>query len=152
MSITHDELREIAASIWMTQLSLEAEEAAVAEVEATLAGGMTGTVQIAGSWNGAVQLRCGQRLVVAAAALMFAQPAEQLTTADLRDALGELTNMTAGNVKACLGHEASISLPTVVDGSDYGVTVPGAEVLEEVAFLLAGEPLLVTVLVGRGQE
>jgi chemotaxis protein CheX len=147
MSITHDELREIAASIWITQLDLEPEETAVATLASALAGGMTGTVQIAGSWNGAVQLRCGRRLVERVAALMFALPPDRLTAADLRDALGELANMTAGNVKACLGHEACISLPTVVEGSDYGVSVPGSEVLEEVAFLLAGELLLVTVLV-----
>jgi chemotaxis protein CheX len=153
MSISEAELREIAAGIWSTQLGIELEETPVPAVVAAIGGeAMTGSVQIAGGWRGAVHLHCSRSAVERAAALMFGVAAERLSADDLRDALGELTNMTAGNVKACLGHDACISMPTVVEGRNYGVTVRGSEVLQEVGFLVEGDPLLVTLLVKRGGE
>lgn len=65
---------------------------------------------------------------------------------DIRDALGELANMLAGNVKALLPEPCAISLPAVAFGPDHHVSVVGTSPVATVAFTCAGERLFVTLL------
>ena len=60
----------------------------------------------------------------------FLQTDEDLPAGDIADALGELANMVAGGAKAQLSsqrnEDISITLPTVVTGSDYKLGHPAA--------------------------
>ena len=60
----------------------------------------------------------------------FLQTEEDLPEGDISDALGELANMVAGGAKAQLSSERneniSITLPTVVTGSNYKLDHPAA--------------------------
>ncbi len=64
----------------------------------------------------------------------------------MTDALGELTNVFAGNIKALLAQPSSISLPTVAFGPSYEIGVVGATVVARVSFVCEGHPLVVTIL------
>ena len=70
----------------------------------------------------------------------------ELTTADLHDALGELTNMTGGNLKALLPEPCTLGLPVVVEGVDYRFRLPGSAPVRRSAFRVGDEPIVVTVL------
>ena len=72
-------------------------------------------------------------------------PEGDLTDADLRDALGELTNMAAGNLKTLLPGSDDISLPTVVEGSDYGLTRLDSTLVAQTRASLDGLPLAVAL-------
>ena len=61
------------------------------------------------------------------------------------DAVGELANIAAGNIKGMLVVECKLGLPAVVRGTDYQVTVPGTNVVCQAAFLCEGHPLKVLV-------
>ena len=61
-----------------------------------------------------------------AAAVMFELDASAASLEDMQDAVGELTNMTGGNVKALLEGQCALSLPAVVEGRDYSIPCPGA--------------------------
>ena len=65
---------------------------------------------------------------------------------DMTDALGELTNVFAGNIKALLAQPSSISLPAVAFGPSYEIGVVGATVVARVTFVCEGHPLVVTLL------
>ena len=52
----------------------------------------------------------------------------------VRDVLGELANMIGGNLKSVLSRGIQLSMPSVVDGSDYCLRVCGAEVRERLGF------------------
>ena len=56
---------------------------------------------------------------------MFAADPGSLSADEVSDALGELTNMVAGNVKALLPESCAISLPTVALGTNYKINVVG---------------------------
>ena len=62
------------------------------------------------------------------------------------DAVGELANMVGGSLKGLVPGPSRLSLPTVVDGSDYSTKIPGAKQVVQAALSAAGEPLIVTVL------
>lgn len=102
-----------------------------------------GCVQVTGAWEGAVLVFCAEELAGAFAAAMFGTPAQEVTDDEVRDALGELANMVAGNVKAQLPSQTQLSLPTVVRGRDLSVDVPGATIETAAGFRCAGLPFSV---------
>jgi len=106
---------------------------------------LTGVVHLDGAFQGAVMIECpvalGSKLT---AAMIHGQGAPG--SEDMVDALGELTNMFAGNLKALLAKPSAISLPTVVFGPQYEIGVVGATVVVRVPFRCEEQPLVVTVL------
>ncbi len=148
MSLSSRDLFEILELIWSTQLGLEL---AVDGLSGDMPmdppeGLMTGTVQISGGFAGAVHLMCGRPVVRAAAARMFSVPEGDLDDEDLRDALGELTNMVGGNVKTLLPGSEFLSLPTVIEGLDYGVARLHSDVVARTQATYEGLPLQVVLL------
>lgn len=143
-----DDIREIATSIWETLFSvpLQAADSRV-QVDAQV---VTGCVQIEGAWNGAVMLQCGSDLAGRLAGELFRSEAP--SPDDVRDTIGELTNMLAGNVKALLPEPSRISLPTVAFGNDYAITVLGTKPVATVSFTCTDAPLVVTVMQGTAAE
>jgi len=86
---------------------------------------LTSVVQFAGEWKGAVLLQCDehQACVVASRLIPGIEPAR--IDADVRDALGEITNMVGGNLKPILPPGVVLSMPSVVEGSDYALHMCG---------------------------
>jgi chemotaxis protein CheX len=67
-------------------------------------------------------------------------------TAEVCDAVGELTNMIAGSAKAQLAkYELSISLPNVISGSDHTVHFPSDVTPMVIAFESEIGPLTIEV-------
>lgn len=112
---------------------------------------VTGLVNLSGTFQGAVMIQCPEALGSALTAAML-QGTQTPGAGDMVDALGELTNMFAGNIKALLPKPSSISLPTVAFGSHYEIDVVGTTVLARVSFLCDGQPLVVTLLEGGPGE
>src|SRR5688572_19054877 len=102
-------ITEIVQSVCSSVLGIE-----VVEATAGGPGGdvLVGTVRIAGAWQGEVVLRSTTAFARRAAAIIFDAP-EGGSDEENRDALGELTNMVAGNLKALLPAPSKLSLPAV---------------------------------------
>jgi len=107
---------------------------------------LTACVQLAGAWEGSVLLYCTQTLAKRAASVMFGMEPDAVGDEEIEDALGELANMTAGNIKTLLPRPCDLSLPAVVDGIDYRLVIPGSRVASKVLLECEEEPLLVTLM------
>lgn len=141
--VSDDDIRQITAAVWQATLDLPLDETPVGFDDGVR---LTGCVVISGGWHGAVTLVASEPLAQRAAARMFDVAEADLDADEVRDALGELTNMTGGNIKTLLGGESQLSIPSVTWGREYGVFVPGASVVNSVELACGGEPLRVTVL------
>ena len=64
---------------------------------------------------------------------------------DLQDALGELTNMTGGNIKSLLPEPCRLSLPTVAV-TNQSFRIPGSDLVTQVAFKCNGHIFQVSLL------
>lgn len=106
---------------------------------------VTGCIYISGGWEGTVFLELTREHAEHAAQVMFAAAPGTLSEDDVSDALGELTNMVAGNVKGALLAPTRLSLPWVARGASYAVRVPGTALLERVLFQSAAGPMRVSV-------
>jgi chemotaxis protein CheX len=85
---------------------------------------VSGIIGLSGKARGTVVLSLNRETALNAAGVMLG---EQPTTinADVADAVGELTNMIAGNAKAQLEHlEMSVSLPMVITGKGHCIEFP----------------------------
>jgi len=149
MQFLEDEIRQVACLVWESVLGLTLEPGAPA---ATPQAEVSGCVQFTGAWEGAVTIECTADFARRAAATMFGVEPENATVADTQDAIGELTNMTGGNVKALLPEPCRLSLPSVVQGNDFSTRVPGGELVTQVHFECAGSPLVVRLLRRQGDR
>lgn len=149
MGYLEEELRQVTEVVWDSVLghSLTRTE----QLPASPPRAVAAWVHITGAWEGAVVLECSATAAESAAAIMFGGNPAAITALDIQDAVGELANMTGGNVKALLPSPASLSLPTVIDGCDWTTRIPGAELLTEVGFEWTGEPVRVK-LIAKSQE
>lgn len=142
--ISTADLTEITRDVWQTFVGEPLHEVDDTGL-AVAADTMTGCVQLAGGWDGTVLVELGADHARTAAEAMFAAPAGSLGEDDVCDALGELTNMIAGNVKGAVGAPARLSMPSVARGSSYTVRVVGAVRREHVLLQGAHGVLRVSV-------
>lgn len=135
------DLLAVAETVWRGILSLPIRPgtARIARGEQTVSA----SIQISGVWEGAIAVHCPVRLARRIAATMFGGEIED----DLvQDALGEVANIIAGNVKRLLPGPCGLSLPTVVEGRDYVVRIPTLSAVVAGASLeCEGIPFEVTV-------
>jgi CheY-specific phosphatase CheX len=144
------EITTLSESIWLSVLGLSLNPSG-SDAD-TLPGGPTldGIVTISGDWQGAVILQVPQRLAQRVAAIMFQLGDGLPTLEDMQDALGEITNMTGGNLKALMPGSCYLSLPAVVNGNDYRIRIPTAHVLSRVLFECDGQPAVVSLVAAGG--
>lgn len=149
MAMTPEELdlNEVLGFIWSTTLEMSLEPTERLPAGSAAEPAMEAQVHIAGDWQGAVVLHAAPSLVASVARRMFSLGEQPPTLDDMQDAFGEVANITGGNLKGLLSDGgAHLSLPTVVQGRDYSVTIPGSQEVARRAFVCEGFPLVVTIM------
>ena len=117
----------VAASVYETMLGLPVRQ--VPPWQESMPTALTGAVYYAGTWKGALLLECAfDQAIDWAARLMTLDP--PVDPEDVRDGLGELANVIAGNLKPLLPPGVGLSLPSVVQGSDYSLRICGGNLAE----------------------
>ena len=121
-------------SVFETMLSLPAAPTPGANLAAFEGDHLAGTVGMAGEKvTGQVYLHLPAAFGVTVAAAMLGLPAEELGEAEVKDVLGEVTNMIAGGLKSWLcdaGAACALTTPAVIRGTSYRV-MPKAGVATE---------------------
>jgi chemotaxis protein CheX len=145
-TVAENDIREIAESIWSAMVGLDLRPVDPGAVRDRAGSTFAGCVHITGAWRGVVALHCSESLARIVAAVLFDVDAAAASIQETQDAIGELVNMTGGNLKALLPEPSQLSLPTVAQGSDFTVRVPGSRLLVQTAFECVGEPILMTML------
>lgn len=81
----------------------------------------TAQVNVHGAWSGSIAIRSGPAFAQQAAGVMFGADGQDTSDASALEALGELANVLAGNIKSALasrlGASCSISLPQAASGT-----------------------------------
>jgi chemotaxis protein CheX len=107
---------------------------------------LTSTVHLAGDWNGAVLLECSQAQASRFTSRFLSKDPSEPVDYVVHDVLGELANMIGGNLKSVLSKQIRISMPSVVDGSDYSMRSGAAPFPERLSFQCSEGVFWVTVL------
>lgn len=146
--LAESQIAAITEEIWLSVLGLPTRPAGLPAHLRLEGATLDGVVSITGDWHGAVVMQLPRELAARVAAGFFGLESQEPSLQDLQDAVGELTNMTGGNLKALMPGQCSLSLPAVVEGKDYSLRIPSTTVVARVVFDCAGAPFVVTVLGG----
>lgn len=111
MPITLAELQQIIADVWLFSLGMQVEPDTSDEPLGT--DTLAARVRISGPWEGTLILRCHPASARRWAEAMLELNSGGLSDEAVNDALGELANMVAGNVKGLLAGDSRLSLPIV---------------------------------------
>ena len=145
MDVSEEQIQQVTTEIWGSMLDLHpapAEGDKSSRNEAMIGA----LVQITGGWEGAVRVDSSMALARVAAARFVATEPDQVSIDQVRDAMGELANMSAGMLKNLLPGPSYLSLPSVADGSEYNFTICKSNVESEVKFECEGETFAVSLL------
>lgn len=82
----------------------------------------TGMIAISGSRKGFVYISANREMFANLINLFIG--IEDPSTEDILDMAGEISNVVAGNVRANLGANFMISVPTVFEGMPVGLSIP----------------------------
>jgi chemotaxis protein CheX len=137
-------LTQIVKSVFVTMMNVEVSPSETRWDPAV--DRLTSFVQLTGAWNGAVVIECSRRQACRFAGLILSMDPPDKVDDDVRDVLGELANMVGGNLKSEFLPGVRLSMPSVMDGSDYDLRICGSEVWERSAFECSEGVFCVTVL------
>ena len=106
---------------------------------------ITSIIKLAGEASGTIILSLDQKVAASATKVLLCQD-ETAVEEDILDAVGELTNMIAGQAKVKLDqYKMSLSLPTVITGRDRDVEIEHSVQPFSIPFESAWGPLSVEV-------
>jgi len=132
LSIYREDMARIVVSVFQTMLHLDAAPAKSTWTPAP--DGLTAAIYFAGAWKGAVLLECTRPQAFEFTHRLMSIETPTTVNDDVRDALGELANMLAGNLKSVLPHGIDLSMPSVVGGTDYSLRVCGGSLIDRMPF------------------
>ncbi len=104
---------------------------------------MFGRVRVSGDWAGRITVGCSEHLARVIAATLFCMEVSELSPEETIDALGELSNITSGNILPLVPVSARAALPEVGAWQEGGSD--GYRVVGKAAFFCKGEPFLVSL-------
>jgi len=143
-----DEISEFTKAVWASVLDPGITPLTEVPDPAVMGATLTACVQISGPWNGALVIRCGVDTARTAASLMLEMESGEASDEELADVVGELANMIGGNVKALVPQPARLGLPSVVEGKEYSMHLPGSRVVSRLGFEWRGAPIVVLLMQG----
>lgn len=142
-TISAEMVTEIVQSIFSTMIGLDI---TVDEIPWTAKGDrLTSSVYLEGEWCGAISIECNHQHACSIAGHFLAAEPPADVNDDVRDVLGELANMIGGNVKSVIASDVRLSLPSVIDGSNYELHICGSDSLDRIAFRFPNGLFWVTV-------
>jgi chemotaxis protein CheX len=97
-------------------------------------------------WKGTVLVECDRELACRFTGRFLSTTPPDTLDDRVRDVLGELANMIAGNLKCVLKPGARLSIPSIVDGGDYSIRMCGTDTPAKLAFRCADGLFWVAVL------
>jgi chemotaxis protein CheX len=148
MKIADDQMTDAVGSVLSSLVGLPVTPIVIASGDENMehVDALTGIVTIGGDADAVVVLRCERELATDIASAMFALPSDELGDTDVVDALGEVTNVTGGAIKALLDGTCRLGLPIVTVGRGHHIDVPGARTAARAWFAHDGRRLSLEVL------
>lgn len=107
-------IRSVIELVWDTTLQSPVDWSQYEALES--ADTLLGTIGIEGDFSGQIRMRFSPEVGRHAAAALFGIPVDAASAQDVADALAEVLNIVAGNVKGLLEGSNALSLPRVAAG------------------------------------
>lgn len=111
MSLEQRQLERVTGAAWQALTGLEASPWDGGDLPVHGVIFRSSVVSLTGDWEAEVCVHCTHDLAEAIAAAMFMLDPAEISPADIDDAMGELTNVTAGGIQACVPGTTDLTVP-----------------------------------------
>ena len=138
--------------IFSTMIGAEVSPSHLTATETKFRDCVTAMVGFAGSYNGMISISTPQKLAIDLASQMLGMEITECDD-DVRDALGEISNMIGGSFKHHFvknGHEVRLSTPSVISGEEYVMSVGSIPDTLTLMFESGAEHFMVSVYLESG--
>jgi chemotaxis protein CheX len=150
--LTVADLSTVITQVWTAYLSADG-DCPVAAPDEAAAVPVTASVAISGGWTGHLVIGYSVEAATAVATAMLDRPSGRVTGDEIADAIGELANVVAGNIKAMLPSPTVHGLPAVHVGANCEIRFPGTTRTHHMPTRWHGEPVTFSLLAdGRGKQ
>ncbi|MGR3311276.1 MAG: chemotaxis protein CheX [Candidatus Brocadiales bacterium] len=121
---------EATKSVFNTMVSIDLDSGtSFYKDERPIGADIMALVSFAGEHNGTISIFCSAGISLKIASNMLGMPMKEIND-DVKDAVGEVVNMIAGNVKTGLAEtfgEMSLTIPLVITGDSLSITAAGKD-------------------------
>lgn len=117
-----DTMIEATQEVFTSMVSLSASAGVPFERTSTDADSLTGMVQFNGQWSGYTAINLPEATALLVTSSFLFMDADDITTEELKDSLGELANILAGSIKSFLdpgGSAIQLSVPMLLHGHEF---------------------------------
>ncbi len=111
MGLQPSDIEQVVRFVWETIAGRDVERVAIDPPRFVAGTRLASIIQLEGGATGRLILECPIALARRAAAHMFGEPAHELDLDRVQDAVAELTNVVAGNLKAQLPGPCRLGIP-----------------------------------------
>ena len=142
--------------VFDTMLSMDVSKISPDEVETNGYPQIVGTVSVAGSIMGNVNVHLNNKFAKLITAAMLGMTVEDIDSdEEVHDVIGEVCNMVGGNLKSRLcdaGFVCELSIPSITAGSDFRIESKGWQRHERYGFQNQEDSALVEVFMKNGEQ
>ena len=142
--VRREDLESVVGSVFTAMMGLE-----VSGSEEPCPGSarmLTAAVYLTGEWTGAACIHVEPEQACGFTGRFLEMPTPDTVGDDVRDVMGELANMIAGNLKCTLVPGIRVSLPSVSDGAGHPLRVCGAHVVCRASFVTDDGPFWISLI------
>ena len=125
-------IHQIVSDLFVTMLATEVSPAA--EHSPSDKDHITALISFAGTWRGMLEFECGREEAIHFAKRFLQMDDIHECNDDVRDTVGELTNIIAGNLKALLPSDVKLGMPSITSGGNYTVHISGGTLVGQRTF------------------
>ncbi len=151
------DITEATNNLFETMIMMDLKSAEATLVDDTqIKTDVIGMVSFTGKYHGIIALFCSKSFALKAASTMLLTKLTEFTT-DVKDAIGEMVNMIAGNVKTKLAAQYGdmhLSIPIIIAGDGLTITVMNNHpiVAETALSCFSKEPWLMTPFISNNEK
>jgi CheY-specific phosphatase CheX len=146
MRIPQEQLIDVVSSVLSTALELAVEPVSSSgDGTPECSEPLTAQVSFHGAWEGRLKLVCPLAFARVIGSKMFAVAMADVSESDAMDALGEVANITVGNLLPVLPHPCSHSTPSVASNGGAARDPKGWSDIADVACMCEGYVLRVSL-------
>ena len=106
---------------------------------------LTSHVNISGNWIGSISVESPFPFAQRITSLLFDMNPDETSADEIHDAMGEISNVLAGNIKELLPDSCQLSIPVVTEGSNYKIIIPGCELKNRIDLECEGDHVAIKI-------
>ena len=143
-----EDMHALVADVWTSFLGADADSIELVSSELNpdipSRGCVIASVSTTGAWNGHLVISVPSECAELIARAMFGDEDGEIPSADIVDAVGEVSNILAGNVKSALPEPSALSLPQVIiDASTF--YLPAVKLRLTATLAWDGQPIVISL-------